>query len=339
MQDTPPQSNQQSSYSDDSSPMTLNGGLEQQQSTASSIYTTSPPYVSMAGQQSQSQQMIASSQPGNSGARHPQQATSHAPSTIGFAQTVVQATQPQTVIDGMGIGGKTVIMNAATPIVPTLGRPPSVKTTQLVAGGLEQGLPGGVLMTARAPGSTLPVRMKVAGLGVVAPGGAMQRLSGASAVSGGGRGRGQVGSKPPPGAVNLERSYQICQAVIQNSPNRHQLRCQLRPPPPSGGKEGGSAPTASSSAVATINQLSDTQNSMVTSSNRLVRIGGSGGVAIKQGQSSPVLMRPVLMAAVAAAPSNGAHTGAKVTDSSLNVPRASSAPPGQQFPVSLRISG
>lgn len=35
----------------------------------------------------------------------------------------------------------------------------------------------------------------------------------------------------PPGAINLERSYQICQAVIQNSPNRNQLRCQLKPPP------------------------------------------------------------------------------------------------------------
>ncbi|KAG5667830.1 hypothetical protein PVAND_015799 [Polypedilum vanderplanki] len=35
----------------------------------------------------------------------------------------------------------------------------------------------------------------------------------------------------PPGSVNLERSYQICQAVIQNSPNRHQLNCQLKPPP------------------------------------------------------------------------------------------------------------
>ncbi|KAG5877331.1 hypothetical protein JTB14_003617 [Gonioctena quinquepunctata] len=47
--------------------------------------------------------------------------------------------------------------------------------------------------------------------------------------SGGNRNRGN--SKPPPGAVNLERSYQICQAVIQNSPNRDQLRCQLKPPP------------------------------------------------------------------------------------------------------------
>nr|CAH7764000.1 unnamed protein product [Callosobruchus chinensis] len=44
-------------------------------------------------------------------------------------------------------------------------------------------------------------------------------------------GRGSASNKPPPGAVNLERSYQICQAVIQNSPNRDQLRCQLKPPP------------------------------------------------------------------------------------------------------------
>ncbi|XP_014280773.1 putative Polycomb group protein ASXL3 isoform X2 [Halyomorpha halys] len=48
--------------------------------------------------------------------------------------------------------------------------------------------------------------------------------------SSGGRGS-RSSNKPPPGAVNLERSYQICQAVIQNSPNRHQLRCQLKPPP------------------------------------------------------------------------------------------------------------
>ncbi|XP_030749598.1 polycomb protein Asx isoform X3 [Sitophilus oryzae] len=39
------------------------------------------------------------------------------------------------------------------------------------------------------------------------------------------------GNSKPPGEVNLERSYQICQAVIQNSPNRDQLRCQLKPPP------------------------------------------------------------------------------------------------------------
>ena len=47
----------------------------------------------------------------------------------------------------------------------------------------------------------------------------------------GGRGSRANSNRPPPGAVNLERSYQICQAVIQNSPNRHQLKAQLRPPP------------------------------------------------------------------------------------------------------------
>ncbi|CAH1977285.1 unnamed protein product [Acanthoscelides obtectus] len=56
--------------------------------------------------------------------------------------------------------------------------------------------------------------------------------TGSSAGGGSGRsGRGNTSNKPPPGAVNLERSYQICQAVIQNSPNRDQLRCQLKPPP------------------------------------------------------------------------------------------------------------
>lgn len=47
----------------------------------------------------------------------------------------------------------------------------------------------------------------------------------------GGRGSRTNSNRPPPGAVNLERSYQICQAVIQNSPNRHQLKAHLRPPP------------------------------------------------------------------------------------------------------------
>nr|XP_014092079.1 polycomb protein Asx isoform X2 [Bactrocera oleae] len=51
----------------------------------------------------------------------------------------------------------------------------------------------------------------------------------ASKLPTGGKGRKTV-NKLPPGAVNLERSYQICQAVIQNSPNRENLKAQLRPP-------------------------------------------------------------------------------------------------------------
>nr|CRL92662.1 ASX [Drosophila subobscura] len=45
-----------------------------------------------------------------------------------------------------------------------------------------------------------------------------------------GKGRKATNNRMPPGAVNLERSYQICQAVIQNSPNRENLKAQLRPP-------------------------------------------------------------------------------------------------------------
>lgn len=52
-----------------------------------------------------------------------------------------------------------------------------------------------------------------------------------SAATKRGRGSRATTDRPPPGAVNLERSYEICRAVIQNSPNRHQLKAQLRPPP------------------------------------------------------------------------------------------------------------
>ncbi|CAB3374190.1 Hypothetical predicted protein [Cloeon dipterum] len=51
------------------------------------------------------------------------------------------------------------------------------------------------------------------------------------AKSQGGRGSRSSSKSTPPGAVNLERSYQICQAVIQNSPNREQLQGQLKVPP------------------------------------------------------------------------------------------------------------
>lgn len=49
----------------------------------------------------------------------------------------------------------------------------------------------------------------------------------------------QNNQRPPPGSVNLERSYQICQAVIQNStnPNRQQLNNQLKPPSAMGQKK------------------------------------------------------------------------------------------------------
>ncbi|XP_013181323.1 PREDICTED: polycomb protein Asx isoform X2 [Papilio xuthus] len=57
------------------------------------------------------------------------------------------------------------------------------------------------------------------------------RTTGKKSKSGKDSNRSRSSNKVPPGAVNLERSYQICQAVIQNSPNRDALRGQLRPPP------------------------------------------------------------------------------------------------------------
>ncbi|CAK1603389.1 unnamed protein product [Parnassius mnemosyne] len=57
------------------------------------------------------------------------------------------------------------------------------------------------------------------------------RVTGKKSKSGKESNRSRSSNKVPPGAVNLERSYQICQAVIQNSPNRDALRGQLRPPP------------------------------------------------------------------------------------------------------------
>ncbi len=46
----------------------------------------------------------------------------------------------------------------------------------------------------------------------------------------GGPGKQNQATRAPPGTVNLERSYRICQAVIENSPNCEQLKAQLRPP-------------------------------------------------------------------------------------------------------------
>lgn len=77
-------------------------------------------------------------------------------------------------------------------------------------------------------------------------------------------------NKPPPGAVNLERSYQICQAVIQNSPNRDQLKAQLKPPPSllaSGPSSNSAAPGPKKPEVRkTEPKPAPTQYSVVTSS-------------------------------------------------------------------------
>lgn len=367
VQDTPPQSNhQQHPYSEDSSSLMISSNglnIDQSLSAAStsgiSIYTAAspqsqPPVLPHSGNvlggpalqylQQQQQQKPLLSNPIQVPLPQSQSATSP---QINFAQTsstalgtmpvavpvnpigVVATTTTGDVLNGTVSNNKaiaTAVIVNTVPLVPTLGRPPSVKISQLPVGGSDNGIASsGVVMNARAPGAPLPVRMKVAGSGVVIPGSSHRP----GVASGGGRGRGQGGGKNPPGAVNLERSYQICQAVIQNSPNRHQLRCQLRPP----AKE----PSVRSPVPVPIVPVpvTDTQNPMVTSSNRLVRVGGVAKQTLVQRQPSPVMMRPVMMP-TASLPVGNMNLA---VDTSLNVPRANSAPPGQQFPVSPNRMG
>lgn len=390
VQDTPPHSMSmnsnhqqplsQRSYSDDSSQMmsSVDRSLAMATAPNMSIYTAAsgqPTIVSQSGNAM-----------GGLGAAHPPPTTPQSimnfpPSSLATPGPVAPAGQDMAPNGPLTINkpiATAVIVNTV-PQVPTLGRPPSIKITQLAAGGaggLDNGksmLPGGVVMNARAPGAPLAMRMKVAGSGVVLPG-QQQRIT----LSSSGRGRGGGGSKPPPGAVNLERSYQICQAVIQNSPNRHQLRCQLRPPPtgllppgqvPIAAKEmpqttGGSTAGISSAATAVVAGVvggTDAQNP------RLVRVGSVPKKAfIPQRQPSPVMMRPILMAtangqtaaatgqlgpgstaasSVVKQQSDGQYimvprygsvgVNTKVSDTSLNMPRAASAPPGQQYQVSF----
>lgn len=73
-------------------------------------------------------------------------------------------------------------------------------------------------------------------------------------------------NKPPPGAVNLERSYQICQAVIQNSPNRDQLKAQLKPPPSLLASAVAGAASKKMETKKTEARTAPTQYSVVTSS-------------------------------------------------------------------------
>lgn len=136
-------------------------------------------------------------------------------------------------------------------------------------------------------------------------------VSGNSASSSGsGRGnRSNSNNRPPPGAVNLERSYQICQAVIQNSPNRHQLKCQLKPPPPFLNATANTGSTTTTTATIsnnnsncgnspiTIKKEDQTQYGIVTSSNKLgprMVFSNKKNNFVPQRKASPILVRQVL---------------------------------------------
>lgn len=94
-----------------------------------------------------------------------------------------------------------------------------------------------------------------------------------------GSGRGsRTSNRPPPGAVNLERSYQICQAVIQNSPNRHQLKAQLRLPPSM--LATGTSPNSYVAATTTTTIKKD--DASLATSNKIVSFHFLLGFAISQ---------------------------------------------------------
>ncbi|XP_046675287.1 polycomb protein Asx-like isoform X1 [Homalodisca vitripennis] len=106
----------------------------------------------------------------------------------------------------------TVIPPTTIVCLPSATHTPAPPTTQPPQGVVSSSAVPYLALTTSTPVRALPTKPKL--------------------TSGGPTGRSSrnVSTKPPPGAVNLERSYQICQAVIQNSPNRDQLRCQLKPP-------------------------------------------------------------------------------------------------------------
>ncbi|XP_034235837.1 uncharacterized protein LOC117642105 isoform X2 [Thrips palmi] len=181
-------------------------------------------------------------------------------------------------------------------------------------------------------------------------------------------------SKPPPGAVNLERSYQICQAVIQNSPNRDQLRFQLKPPPSllanTAGKSSSDIPQEKASSTQTqYGAVTSSRGPRNVSPNVPPTIVPSAGPAliVKQGKtrqpSPPVLLRqvftsqqgiPVTMAMLPQSPSAPSSEGGeniapavgqmaqyillqRTDQRSLKrgaPPRASSAPPSNHQSVS-----
>ncbi|XP_046735825.1 polycomb protein Asx isoform X2 [Diprion similis] len=107
-----------------------------------------------------------------------------------------------------GRGQSTIVVQQQTPIV--------AQPRQIVTATVQQQYPTNVV--------TAPSRLARS----TSQGGQRGSRSG-NKEQGGGRSRSST--KEPPGAVNLERSYQICQAVIQSSPNRDQLKAHLKPPP------------------------------------------------------------------------------------------------------------
>ncbi|KAJ8687356.1 hypothetical protein QAD02_023150 [Eretmocerus hayati] len=143
-------------------------------------------------------------------------------------------------------------------------------------------------------------------------------------------GRSRNVTKEPPGAVNLERSYQICQAVIANSPNRDQLKAHLKPPPSLLKNE----KSVSANKYRTLSPNVKAQKSCSLISSGSSSQNKSQGIILKQvfattRPNSEELLDNNLVSQVTYNDPNGVgqYVLVKRTGANDGAPRASSAPP------------
>uniref|UniRef100_A0A4Y0BHJ5 DEUBAD domain-containing protein n=1 Tax=Anopheles funestus TaxID=62324 RepID=A0A4Y0BHJ5_ANOFN len=162
------------------------------------------------------------------------------------------------------------------------------------------------------------------------------------------RGGRSSSSRLPPGAVNLERSYQICQAVIQNSPNRHQLKAQLKSPQAflaasnsnsnssisSIGSTGSSSSSSSSSGVSASSIIGNNTKEDANSSNSSGHSSAFGGVLGIGGNKVSRLVNSKRTVSVGGRPQSsivvrqvytGGFTGAATTSAAANASAAGGA--------------
>ncbi|XP_074103481.1 transcriptional regulator additional sex combs isoform X2 [Cotesia typhae] len=148
--------------------------------------------------------------------------------------------------------------------------------------------------------------------------------------------RSRSSTKEPPGAVNLERSYQICQAVIQSSPNRDQLKAHLKPPP-SLLARGDGAFTTNKSGGRTITTVKTQKSHQTSHQHQKHSQNKTQAVMLRQvfataRQPAPIEVTENSNTTVAQLGTNGAGNFGQYilvqrTGVSDGAPRASSAPP------------
>ncbi|XP_060826417.1 putative Polycomb group protein ASXL3 isoform X2 [Bombus pascuorum] len=178
------------------------------QNTASTLNSTSPITAQIQNQQNTTSQVnIMRTQ------EEVVQLNTQSSNTRNIRNTVTQNQVPNTVTAAIGVQPQNRAQN--TIVIQQQASAPT-QPRQVVATIQQQQYPGtAVAVSSRSSRSNNQ--------------GSQRGSRNSNKEQGGGRSRSTT--KEPPGAVNLERSYQICQAVIQSSPNRDQLKAHLKPPP------------------------------------------------------------------------------------------------------------